>query len=141
MVTDQGLIQGRARETLLYRNRLAAQREPIGLVCDVLVKHAAPLAFADPVQLARDTYRRGGADVLVVTGSGTGQPVDLERLTVVREAVPEAPVWVGSGTTLDSLSSIRERATGAIVGTALHRDGDLSQPLDVDRVRSFATQL
>ena len=140
MVTDQGLIQGRARETVLYRNRLA-HGSPIGLVCDVLVKHAAPLAFADPVQLARDTYRRGGADVLVVTGSGTGQPVDLERLRVVRDAVPEAPVWVGSGTTLGSLSSIRELATGAIVGTALHRDSDLSQPLDVDRVRAFAAQL
>lgn len=138
MVTDQGLIQGRARETLLYRNRLGSS---IGLVCDVLVKHAAPLAFDDAVQLARDTARRGGADVLVVTGSGTGQPVDVERLRTVAGAVPEVPTWVGSGTTLDTFETVRTHARGAIVGTALHRNARLDQPLDVDVVRAFAAQL
>ncbi len=40
MVTDQGLIQGQARETLLLRRRLAAE---VKIVADVLVKHASPL--------------------------------------------------------------------------------------------------
>ena len=138
MVTDQGLIEGRARESLLYRQRVAPQ---LGLVCDVLVKHAAPLALADPVQLARDTFRRGGADVLVVSGRGTGQPVDRDRLAAVREAVPEAPVWVGSGTTLQDFERLRQAATGAIIGTALHQGGRLDRPLDPERVRAFSAQL
>ncbi len=138
MVTDQGVIEGRARETLLYRQRLAPE---LGLVCDVLVKHAAPLAYDDAVQLARDTFHRGAADVLVVSGRGTGQPVDLAQLQVVREAVPQAPVWVGSGTDLSTFESIRGAATGAVIGTALHEQGQLERPLSVSRVRSFASQL
>ena len=56
----------------------------------------------------------------------------------VRRAVPEAPLWIGSGVDLASLPSWRSLAHGAIIGTALHRDGQVSQPLDVERVRAFA---
>ncbi|MFH1468561.1 MAG: BtpA/SgcQ family protein, partial [Pseudomonadota bacterium] len=89
MVTDQGLIQGRAREALLYRRRL-------GCAClvaaDVLVKHASPLAPLDIRQAARDSFLRGGADALIVTGPGTGFAADPGRLEAVRAAVPEAPL-------------------------------------------------
>lgn len=132
MVTDQGLIQGRARELLLYRNRLAPQ---LKIVADVLVKHASPLAPVELEQVARDTFHRAGADVLVVTGSGTGQPTDPERLRRVRAAVPEAPVWVGSGVSVSTAGLFGAEASGAIVGTALHAGGDLSAPLDPERVR------
>jgi predicted TIM-barrel enzyme len=39
-VTDQGLIQGRAAETLRERQRLCPD---VALLCDVQVKHATPL--------------------------------------------------------------------------------------------------
>ncbi|MCB9765676.1 MAG: BtpA/SgcQ family protein [Alphaproteobacteria bacterium] len=138
MVTDQGLIQGQAREALLYRARV----DPgVRVVADVLVKHAAPLGPVDLAQVSRDTFRRGGADVLVVTGSGTGQPTDPARLAAVRDAVPEAPVWVGSGVTLATAADLVRVAHGAIVGTALHRDGDLDAPLDVERVQRMVGAL
>jgi membrane complex biogenesis BtpA family protein len=132
MVTDQGVIQGRARETLLYRQRVAPR---VGIVADLLVKHAAPLAPVDLPQLARDTVARGGADVLVVTGSGTGQPTDLGRVKAAQDAGTGAPVWVGSGVGLDTAAAVAAVADGAIVGTVLHRDGDLRAPLDVERIR------
>jgi membrane complex biogenesis BtpA family protein len=138
MVTDQGLIQGRARETLLYRQRVAPDAV---VVADVLVKHAAPLGRVDLEQLARDTYHRGGAEVLVVTGSGTGQPADLERVLNLRQAVPEALVWVGSGVTAQTAYRVGRKAHGAIVGTDLHRDRDLNAPLDLERVKAVAQAL
>ena len=138
MVTDQGIIEGRPRSSLLYRQRVAPD---VALIADVLVKHAAPLVDYDLEQLARDTARRGGADALVVTGSGTGRPTDLGRVRAVRAAVPEIPVWVGSGTTLESAPEVGRTAHGAIVGTALHRDADLRAPLDVERVRAMADAL
>jgi len=91
--------------------------------------------------VAADTYRRGGADVLIVTGAGTGRPADPARAEEVRRAVPEAPLWIGSGVDLDSLPMWRRLANGAIIGTALHRDAQVSQPLDVERVRAFAAAL
>jgi len=138
MVTDQGIIEGRPRPTLLYRQRVGPQ---IAVVADVLVKHAAPLVDYDLAQLARDTARRGGADALVVTGSGTGHPTDLGRVHAVRAAVPEARVWVGSGTTLETAAAVGQAAHGAIVGTALHRDADLRAPLDVERIRAMGEAL
>lgn len=138
MVTDQGVLQGRARETLLYRRQLGVQ---VGIAADVLVKHAAPLGPVQLEQVARDTFRRGGADVLIVTGSGTGQPTDPARVDRVRDAVPEAPIWVGSGVTPKRAEALRGRIHGAIVGTWLHRGSDLRAPLDPERVRRVAGSL
>lgn len=138
MLTDQGVIEGDAAGTLRYRRALEA---PVRVVADVLVKHAVPLAPTDAGLVAADTFRRAGADVLVVTGTGTGAAADPARLEVVRAAVPEAPVWVGSGVTLDTAAAWRARAQGAIVGTALHRDGDTALPVEVGRVRAMARAL
>lgn len=146
MVTDQGLLQGDAHNTLRYRRELGGPvggqiGGQIGIAADVLVKHAVPLGPAEAGGVAADTYRRGGADVLIVTGAGTGQPADPTRAEEVRRAVPEAPLWIGSGVDLASLASWRSLAHGAIVGTALHRDASVAQPLELDRVRAFAAQL
>jgi hypothetical protein len=138
MVTDQGLLQGDAHHTLRYRRELGLD---VAIVADVLVKHAVPLGVVDAGAIAKDTWYRGAADVLVVTGEGTGRPADPGRAEEVRRAVPEAPVWIGSGVTLDTLAQWRALAHGAIVGTALHRDGRVSEPLDPERIRAFAMAL
>jgi len=138
MVTDQGIIQGRARETLLYRARVAPQ---IGIAADVLVKHARPLGPADLTQVARDTWHRGCADALIITGSGTGRPTDPSDLVTVRDAVPECVLWLGSGLTPERARVVRRLMDGAIVGTWLHQDADLAAPLDVERVRRIVGAL
>jgi uncharacterized protein len=137
MVTDQGVVEGRARETLLERARLGAD---LRIVADVLVKHAVPLGPWSLEDAARDTAHRGLADVLVVTGAGTGRPTDPSHVARVRHAVPEVPVWVGSGLDPSGVATSGP-FDGAIVGTWLHRDGDLDAPLDVDRVRGMAEAL
>jgi membrane complex biogenesis BtpA family protein len=137
MVTDQGVIEGRARDTLLERARLAAD---VRIVADVLVKHAVPLGPWSLEDAARDTAHRGLADVLVVTGSGTGRPTDPSHLARVRAAVPDVPVWVGSGLDPDGVAAMGP-LDGAIVGTWLHRDADLDAPLDVARVRAMVEAL
>ncbi len=132
MFTDQGLLHGRAHETLRQRRHLAPD---VLILADVMVKHAVAPAGSDPHQQARDLRHRGLADVLVVSGPETGQPTDPVRLQVVRQAVPEAPVWIGSGMTLESVRALRKEAHGAIVGTALHRNGRLGGGIDIERVR------
>lgn len=131
MVTDQGLIEGDARSSLLDRQRLAPD---LGLVVDVHVKHAVPLGGMPLEVAARDAWHRGRADVLVVSGTGTGQPADPDELRRLRDAVPRARLWLGSGVTPANAASYRA-ADGAIVGTWLHADADLGAPVDADRVR------
>jgi membrane complex biogenesis BtpA family protein len=130
MVTDQGVLEGHAAEWVRERDRLAPD---VRLLADVHVKHAMPLGGGDLVQSARDTFGRGGADGLILSGSGTGAGTDLDELARVREALPNAPLWIGSGLTPDSAAETLALADAAIVGTWIKRDGDVRQPVDPDR--------
>ncbi len=135
MFTDQGLLEGRAHETLRERTRLAPG---LLLLADVHVKHATPPAGASLEEAARDAVHRGLADILVVSGSGTGQATDPERIRRVRRAVPDTPVWVGSGADTTSAEAlVGAGAQGFIVGTALHRNGEAGRGIDPARVRAF----
>lgn len=129
MITDQGLVEGRARETLLERARLGAQ---VAIAADVLVKHAVPLGEVRLEDAARDTWDRGLVDALIVSGTGTGRPTSPDDVARVRRELPQAPVWVGSGTTPERVATLD--ADGFVVGTWLHRDADLRAPVDPDRV-------
>lgn len=139
MVTDQGLVTGRARALLLERRRLGAER--IGIWADVHVKHAVPLGASSLADAARDTWERAGADALIVTGTGTGRRFDPADLDTVRAAVPDAPLLVGSGLDPDGARAWGDRFDGAIVGTYLHAAGDLARPLDAARVTAIGHAL
>lgn len=130
MVTDQGVLEGRAAEWVRERDRLVPAAR---FLADVHVKHAEPLGGGDVVQAARDTFGRGGADGLIFSGSGTGAGTDLQALARVRAALPAAPLWVGSGLTPEAAAETFALADAAIVGTWVKRGGDVLQPVDPDR--------
>lgn len=128
--TDQGLLTGDARGTLALRTQLGAE---VRIAADVAVKHAVPAGETDLRRLAADTWQRGRADALLVTGGHTGGVPTLSDIDAVVEGAPGAPVWVASGATVDNVGQLLRRAQGAIVGTALHVDGDIRAPLDLGR--------
>lgn len=133
-VTDQGLIEGRAHETLRVRRSLGA--ENVMLLCDVDVKHSAPLGARPIEEEAHDLVERAAADAVLVTGSGTGRGASREDLERVAAAV-RAPVLVASGVTEASLPELA-RAHGVIVGSCLRKDGVAGSPVDPARAASFA---
>ena len=59
------------------RKQLGVQVQ--GIAADILVKHATPVGDVDPIQVAQDTFHRGGADALIVTGSGTGKSINVDE--------------------------------------------------------------
>lgn len=132
--TDQGMIEGRADQTLRDRKQLAQR---IAILADVHVKHAVPVSQPDIERAAKDTAYRGLADGLIVTGSATGEAVDLGLLARVREAVPDRRVFVGSGATIETVGSLLRLAAGVIVGTGIKQDGQTSAPIDIARARAF----
>lgn len=138
MAADQGLLTGRAYETVRARQALGAR---VAIFADVWVKHAAPFPGAELEQAAEDTYVRGLADALIVTGSGTGKATDLARVELVRRAVPEAPVLVGSGVTVETASEVLAVAHGAIVGSVLCRDGVAGRGVDPERAAALVAAL
>lgn len=140
-VTDQGVIEGQAARTLRLRASLGADRagpHPVAVFADVHVKHARPLGGEELRDAARDAVERGLADALVVTGSATGCAPEAERLEEVRQALPAAPLWLGSGLSPDLCPRLVPLVDGAIVGSAAKRGGRAEQPVDPDRAAALA---
>jgi membrane complex biogenesis BtpA family protein len=138
MLTDQGLIEGNAHDTLRHRQQLCPQSK---IFADVLVKHAVPLGDWSIEDVARDTRERGLADALIISGVGTGMAADLSDVERVRCACPAAKILLGSGVTLVNIRDFLPLADGFIVGTSLKHDGKISNPVDPKRVRALVSAI
>lgn len=132
--TDQGMIEGRADETLRYRMQLGKR---IAIFADVHVKHARPVSEPDIVRAAKDTAYRGLADGIIITGPATGEGVDLNELRLVREAVPDRRIFVGSGANAETVALLLTLAGGVIVGTSLKKGRDPANPIDAQLAGAF----
>ncbi len=137
-VTDQGIIEGRADETLRYRKRIGCRA---AILADVHVKHAAPLLSQAITEAAEETAYRGRADGLIVSGTGTGKPTSLDDLRAVRTAVPDRPLFVGSGATIEQARELLSIAHGLIVGTSIKYAGQTMAAVDPRRAAQFVEQV
>ncbi|MFX0210544.1 MAG: BtpA/SgcQ family protein, partial [Candidatus Hodarchaeota archaeon] len=139
-VTDQGLISGRAWETLRIRKALDA--EDIKLFVDVQVKHAQRLTPMLIGEEAKELVERGLADAIIVTGTSTGVTANLKDLQQVKSVVMDrGPVLCGSGANEENVSSILKIADGVIVGGALKENSNIKNPIDSKRVKSFVSKI
>lgn len=134
-VTDQGVIQGIAHELLRERARLGA--EDVLVLADVDVKHSAPVAPRPLADEIADTFGRGMADAVIVSGSGTGAGVDPQKLRTAKAAAGKRPVLLGSGVSAESLASLWDHADGFVVGTSLKKNGVSTGPVDKARVKAM----
>ncbi|HTA29639.1 MAG TPA: BtpA/SgcQ family protein [Candidatus Cybelea sp.] len=135
MLTDQGLIEGNAFETLRYRENICRGAK---IFADVHVKHAVPLGDWTLEDAAHDTLARGLADALIISGVGTGMAADPADVRRVREACPSARIFLGSGVTRENEAEFLPFADGFIVGSSLKTGGKLSNPVDSKRVAALA---
>jgi len=139
MFTDQGLLEGRAHETLRLREVLGA---PVSILADVLVKHATAPPGLTLEAAASDSWHRGRADGLIFTGRGTGTPVDQGELQRASSVLPpEAPLWIGSGATPETATRLMEEADGIIVGSTLQTGGRAGGGIEASRTRAFMEAL
>ena len=64
-------------------------------------------------------------------------PVERRVLEEVYQAAENKPVLLGSGTKSETLANYASFISGAIVGTALKRDGKVENEVDVERVKTM----
>ena len=138
MLTDQGLIEGNAFDTLRYRRRICPAAQ---IFADVHVKHAVPLGNWTIADAARDTVERGLADALIVSGAGTGLATDLADVERVRRTCPATKVLLGSGVAVENVRDYLPAADGFIVASSLKLNGRLSNPVDPKRVAALVRAL
>ena len=134
MYTDQGPITGRAAEIARMRATLTPN---VAVMADVFVKHAAPPPGITIEQAAEELAGRALADAVIVSGTSTGRPPTLPLLRKVVGAVPETPVYLGSGVTASSVTRFLSVANGVIAGTSLKKRGVTTNPVDPKKAKAF----
>jgi len=136
-LTDQGIIQGKAHELMRFRKKIDASH--IQVFADVAVKYSSSLSERTLEAEVEETLHRSGADGLIVSGAGTGKPVDLERLKTVKKMASSTPVWIGSGVTVENIDELSPFADGFIVGSSLKPS--LEAPIEEQRVKKLVERL
>jgi membrane complex biogenesis BtpA family protein len=135
MATDQGILEGRAGDTLRARRNWGGHA--VRIFADVLVKHATPVADRPVAVEASDLRYRGAADALLVTGRATGAVADPGQVAEVRAGAPDVPVIVASGVSVENAADWAPLVDGAIVGSSLMVDGMAGNRVDEARATKF----
>ncbi|MDZ7361084.1 MAG: BtpA/SgcQ family protein [candidate division KSB1 bacterium] len=132
-VTDQGLISGQAH--LVARKRQQLHAENVLIFADLRVKHAAPLVERELAQEIDDLFERALADAIIISGTGSGKPIDFDFLREVKKLAADRPVLIGSGLNLENAKASLAVADGAIVGSSIKIDGKIHNRVDEKRGR------
>lgn len=139
-VTDQGVLQGIAHD--LLRARALLRAEEIKILADVNVKHSAPLGEVRLEHEVEDLLGRGGADAVIVSGTGTGKAANVDELKRVREAAGEdVPVLVGSGVREETVTDYLAMVDGLIVGSFFKVGGVTERAVDTARVKALLKRI
>jgi membrane complex biogenesis BtpA family protein len=131
MATDQGFIEGEAHQLLRYRRELGSK---VGILADVLVKHARPLGSPNLTTAVKETIERGLADGVILSGWATGSPPSIEDLELASAAAEGTPVFIGSGADWENVPELMKVADGVIVASSLKRGGRINETIDPVRV-------
>jgi len=134
LLTDQGWIRGRAASTLRMRQRLGLR---VAILADVAVKHSVLPPGFDVVAAAHETWERGLADALIVSGPATGRAPDPAALTAIRTSLPEAPLVIGSGVSSMNAAALLPLCDGVIAGSDLEQGGRAGGRVDPLRAKAF----
>ncbi len=132
--TDQGIIEGDAAETLRVRDALGAR---VAIWADVHVKHARPLDSTDVKRAAADAWERGRADVLLVSGEGTGSAPEEDHVKRARAGAGSVPLLLASGLTAGNCARLVPLVDGAVAASDALEGGRAGAPVVPARARAL----
>lgn len=135
--TEQGIIEGNASEIqkFLSSNDIETQ-----IFADIDVKHGSSIFPKDIERAAEEGAVRGNADALILSGSRTGEPVNIADIKRAKKSV-DVPILVGSGLRTGNIKRVMQNAQGAIVGTSLKEEGGIDKPVSLERVKDLMEEV
>lgn len=134
-IADEGFMNAQTGELLRYRKQIAADH--IAVFTDIKKKHSSH-AITQDVSLL-DTAKAAQfflSDGVVVTGDHSGIPASIDELTSLKSGL-DFPVMVGSGLTLENVSTYVPLCDAMIVGSYFKDNGHWENDLNYDRVAGF----
>lgn len=137
-VANEGIMDGAAPRAARYRAQLRA--EHLKVFADVHVKHGSHSIVADrPLAQQTEDAEFFDADVLIATGSRTGDATPLAEVEGIKAATG-LPVIIGSGMTVDNARELLGACEGAIVASSLKENGRWWGRASTERTRAFMEQ-
>lgn len=134
-VANEGVMDGPAGTALRYRAAIGAR--DVRVFADVHVKFGSHSITGDRSISEQATDAEFfDADVLIATGTRTGNPTERAEVEEVRDGT-SLPVIVGSGLSDNNADELLRVADGAIVGSWLKVDGRWWNPVDTGRVAAL----
>ncbi len=118
----------------------AKYNKDVMILADINTKHTFPLAD-QPIDFSVHEAIASGADAIIVTGLLTGQNPTIEQVSEIKKMAGDFPVILGSGVNESNISQFFEVADGAIIGSSIKYDGDVSKPVDPKRVASLVAKV
>lgn len=134
-LADEGYIDAQAGELLRYRKQIDA--EEVAIFTDIKKKHSShaitqDISLLDTAKAARFFL----SDGVVVTGSHTGIPASTDELKELKANL-DFPIIVGSGVTLENVSTYLPISDAMIVGSYFKNQGYWGNELNYDRIAEF----
>jgi uncharacterized protein len=81
------------------------------------------------------------ADAIVVTGEGTGKETPMRKIKTFRQLLKEYPLIIGAGITEANIKEQLAIADGAIIGSSFKPEGNITLPVERERVRRIMDAL
>jgi hypothetical protein len=133
--SDFGLWNTNCGEVVRHQHAIHAQ--DVRLFFNIQPEAARYLADRDLADIARSTVFNTRPDALCVSGLTAGAETSLQALRIVKEAVPDTPVFANTGVRLNNVAEQLSVADGCITGTCFKRDGSIWNEVDAHRVKAF----
>jgi membrane complex biogenesis BtpA family protein len=121
----------------VIRHQHIVHGEDVRLLFNIFPEASSYLSQRDLVAIARSTVFNTRPDALCVSGLTAGSETDAQSLKLVKEAVPDTPVFANTGVRLSNIEEQLSIADGAVTGTTFKRDGYVWNEVDQARVKEF----
>lgn len=133
--SDYGLWNTNCGEVI--RHQHAVHGENVKLFFNIVPESAVYVSNRNVVEIAKSTVFVAQPDALCVSGLTAGAETSSETLHLIKNAVPDTPVFANTGVNSRNLAATLAIADGTITGTTFKRDGYIWNEVDVNRVREF----
>jgi membrane complex biogenesis BtpA family protein len=133
--SDMGIWQPDAASALRMRADLG--RADLTLMFNINAEFAASLGDRPIAARAKSAVFSSLADVILVSGPMTGEPVEAANLKTVKDALSDTPVFANTGVNIDNVADVLKVADGAVIGTHFKVDGNTWNAVDGARVKRF----
>lgn len=132
VVGIDGIHAGIVNDVLEMRYKL---KNDVQIWPDIHDRSTSPLGDVELLDACQQALSQGLADALIITGKSFTE--SLERINLVKAALPDTYVFIGGGANTKNLEQVYSAADGAFVASCLKDNGNMTGDLDKTKLRDF----